>query len=156
MSSHLTLYFAKGSPPSQACLLLARHLKLDIEVKHINLLTGEQHSEEFLKLNPLNKVPVLVDGDFVLSESRAILAYLVNTRNAGSDLYPTDLKTRALIDQRLYFDATVVFQKLGALVVSSSIYESVQLANRVHARLQESIMARRKLIKSREMVFEQF
>lgn len=121
MPSHLTLYFAKASPPARACLLLARHLKLDIEVKHVNLASGEQHSEEYLKLNPLKKVPVLVDDDFVLSESRAILVYLINTRQAGSDLYPTDPKTRALIDQRLYYDATVVFQKLAELVVSSSV-----------------------------------
>jgi glutathione S-transferase len=118
MASKLTLYFAPGSPPARACLLLARYMKLDIEVKHVKLETGEQHSEEFKKLNPNSKVPVLVDGDFVLYESRAILAYLVNSRKVGSDLYPSDPKLRAIIDQRLYYDATNVFAKLADLVVS--------------------------------------
>lgn len=118
MPSNLTLYFATGSPPARACLLLARYLKLDIEVKHVNLGGGEQHSDEFKKLNPLSKVPVLVDGEFVLGESRAIMAYLVNSRKPGNDLYPSDPKKRALVDQRLYYDATNVFIKLADLVVS--------------------------------------
>lgn len=118
MASKLTLYFAYGSPPSRACLLLARYLKLDIELKEVDLVSGEQNGEAFLKINPLHKVPVLVEGDFVLVESRAIMTYLLTTRSPGSDLYPSDPKQRALVDSRLYYDATVVFERLADLVVS--------------------------------------
>lgn len=114
----ITLYFTEGSPPARACLLLLRQLKLEVDIKTVDLFNKEQHSEEFSKLNPAKKVPVLVDGDFVLAESRAILAYLVNSKKAGSDLYPSDPKARALVDQRLYYDATNVFEKLATLVVS--------------------------------------
>jgi glutathione S-transferase len=93
----LTLYFSTPSGPARSVLLLARYLKLDIEVKHINLGAGEQHDPEFLKINPLHKVPVLVDGDYILSESRAILDYLVNSRQPGSDLYPSDAKAECSI-----------------------------------------------------------
>jgi glutathione S-transferase len=98
-------------------------LELDIEIKHIDLVAGDQRKPEFLKLNPRNKVPVLVDGDFVLCESKAIMAYLVNSRKPGSSLYPVDAKQRAKVDQFLYYDATVVFPSLSALVVSSKIFE---------------------------------
>lgn len=118
MPSKVTLYFTAGSPPARAVLLLARYLKVDVELKQVDLRAGEQKTESFAKLNPQGKVPVLVDGDFVLSESRAILAYLVNSRKPGSDLYPTDPKARALVDHRLYYDATSIFDKLIALVVS--------------------------------------
>ena len=118
MSSKLTLHFAIGSPPARAILMLARYLKLDIEVVYVDLYGGQQHTAEFMKLNPLRQVPVLVDDDFVLTESRAILAYLVNSREPGSDLYPTEPKARSLVDQRLYYDATVVFEKLMELIVS--------------------------------------
>lgn len=119
MAPKTTLYFAYGSPPARACLLLARYLKLDIEHEAVDLVRGEHHSEAFLKINPLHKVPVLVEGDFVLVESRAILAYLVSSRSPNSDLYPADLKQRALVDSRLYYDATIVFERLADLVVSA-------------------------------------
>lgn len=70
---------------------------------------GREHfSEEFLKLNPLHTIPVLVDGDLILTESRAIACYFCNLK-PGSSLYPTDPKARALVDLRLYYDATAVY-----------------------------------------------
>lgn len=117
----LTLYFAAGSPPSRSCLILARILKLDIEIKNINLAAGDQHKPEFLKLNPLHQVPVLVDGDFVLAEGRAILGYLVNKYSPGNSLYPIDPQKRAKVDQRLYYDATVVFEAAAQIIVSESV-----------------------------------
>ena len=113
----LNLHFALGSPPARACLMLIRNLELDVQVVNVNLAGGEQHSDEFAKLNPLHKVPVLVDDDFVLSESRAIMAYLVNAKKPESSLYPSDPKARARIDQRLYYDATVVFPSAANFVV---------------------------------------
>lgn len=106
------------SPPSRAALLAIRNLGLEVEIKNVNLLKGEHLTPEFLKLNALHRVPVLVDGDFILSESRAIMTYLANSRKPGSNLYPADAKTRALIDQRLYYDATVVFEANGDAIVS--------------------------------------
>lgn len=88
-----------------------RNLCLDVEIKNVNFLKGENKSEEFSKLNPLHQVPVLVEDDgFVLTESRAIATYLVDSNEVNSPLYPTDPIKRAIVDQRLYYDATVVFQ----------------------------------------------
>lgn len=112
------LYYTAGSPPARAVLFLIRYLDIDVEVKNLNLLQREQYSEEFLKINPAHEVPTLVDGDFVLTESRAILAYLINSRNSGSDLYPSDPKARARVDQRLSYDH-VLFTKNGLLIVSN-------------------------------------
>lgn len=117
--SSLKFYHAIGSPPSRGCLMLIRKIELDAEVKLVNLAAGEQNDPEFLKLNPQHQVPVLVDGDFVLTESRAILAYLINKFKPGSGLYPNDPKARALVDQRLYYDATVVFESNAQIIVSS-------------------------------------
>lgn len=127
-------------------MLLARYLELDIDFQFVDLAVREQHSEDFLKLNPLHKVPVwiiyklfwrivldiiylqvLVDGDFVMSESRAILAYLVSAHKPESDLLPTDVKERALVDQRLYYDATVLFDQVFGLVVGFYVCEVVGL-----------------------------
>jgi glutathione S-transferase len=103
---------------SRACMLLARFLELNFEIKEVNIPNDEQFNEDFAKLNPAKKIPVLVDGDFVLSESRAILAYLVNSRKPGSSLYPSDPKERGIVDQRLYYDATVFLPNMLAVIVS--------------------------------------
>lgn len=106
-----------GSPPSRAVLQTIRILGLDVEVTNVDLMQGENKSPEYLKLNPMHQVPVLVDGDFVLTESRAIMAYLVNSYKPGSNLYPIDPKKRALIDQRLYFDCVNFFELAASILV---------------------------------------
>ena len=126
MSSRLTFYHAIGSPPSRACLMLIRLMELDVNLNILNLSAGEQNSEEFLKINPLHNVPVLVDDDFILTESRAILAYLVNSRKPGSSLYPIESKARALVDMRLYYDATVVFESVAQIIVSNSDIQNIR------------------------------
>lgn len=127
----LKLYFAQGSPPSRGVLLLMRTMKLDVEIKNVNLAAGEHLSEEFLKINPLHQVPVLVDGDFILTESRAIMGYLVGKYNAGSSLYPADALKRAVIDQRLYYDATVVFEAGAQIIVSESKTKKIERVTKI-------------------------
>ena len=57
------------------------------------------NSAAFLKLNPNAMVPVIIDGDFVLWESNAIVRYLAARHAPDSDLYPADLQARALADK---------------------------------------------------------
>ncbi|NUN06829.1 MAG: glutathione S-transferase family protein [Bdellovibrio sp.] len=68
-----------GSPLSSAgrCFWALEELGLPYEVMPIDMRAKEHKSESFLRLNPNGKVPVLVDGDFVLWESMAITNYLV-------------------------------------------------------------------------------
>lgn len=124
MTDKISLYYTAGSPPSRACINLARILNVEIELKNVNMIKGELHTEWFKQLNPVKKIPVMVYNGFILAESRAILAYIVNKWKPGSSWYPNIPEQRALIDQRMYFDATIVFPSLGGVVVS--IFESYQ------------------------------
>ena len=72
--------------------------------------TSDTHSPEFRKVNPLGKVPVLIDGDFVLPESAAICEYLED-KLPGRSIWPLDLQARArarmlceIIDLYLFMD----------------------------------------------------
>lgn len=123
-----TLYHNALSPPSRAALLSVRNLGLEVEVKHIDTYKGEQNTPEYLKINPLHQVPVLVDGDFILTESRAIICYLASS--AKSKLYPTDLKKRAVVDSRLFFDATNSFPVIRDFAVSVIISVFLKLTKR--------------------------
>lgn len=74
---------------------------LDVELEEVDLRDAAVKVATLLPYNPNTKVPVLVDGDFVLWESRAILGYLAG----GTPLYPADRKRRAIIDQWMYWGA---------------------------------------------------
>tara|TARA_R110002074_G_scaffold148510_1_gene299982 strand:+ start:1800 stop:2384 length:585 start_codon:yes stop_codon:yes gene_type:complete len=63
----------------------------------VNLRNVEQKGEEYLKINPMGKVPAMVDGDVVLTESIAIQRYIA--RKSKSDLYPSTVKEQAVVDR---------------------------------------------------------
>ena len=53
------------------------------ELRYVDIMAGEQKRPEFLKLNPMGKLPVIVDGEAVVSESAAIAMYLADRYSAG-------------------------------------------------------------------------
>ena len=71
-------------------------LALDYTARPIQPRTGETKSEEFTRINPRQKIPVLQDGDFTIAESPAIIAYLSETYGTAENrLVPTDPRQRA-------------------------------------------------------------
>ncbi|KAI8468780.1 MAG: thioredoxin-like protein [Monoraphidium minutum] len=73
-----TLYVDMMSQPSRAVVIFCRLNKLPVEVRLVRLDKGEHRQPWFLELNPLAKVPLLVDGPLRLPESPAILLYLAD------------------------------------------------------------------------------
>ena len=67
---------------------MAHELALDYEPKLIGPRTGETQGAEFRALNVKEKVPVLVDDRFVLTESAAIVTYLGDAHGAEAGLVP--------------------------------------------------------------------
>ena len=67
---------------------MLHELGLDYEPHLIGSRTGETQSDAFRRLNPKEKIPVLVDGALVLSESAAIITYLADRYGAGTGLTP--------------------------------------------------------------------
>ncbi|XP_061357255.1 glutathione S-transferase zeta class-like [Gastrolobium bilobum] len=75
---------------------IALNLKgLQYEYKAVNLLKGEQSHPEFLELNPVGFVPVLVDGHAVIFDSLAIIMYLED-KYPQQPLLPSDIHKRAI------------------------------------------------------------
>lgn len=99
----LTLYVHPLSAPALAAHLCVNTLGVECEVKTVDLMNGEQMREAYKKINPYGKVPALVDGDFSVSESGAIMRYLA--RREKSALYPSDLQGRATAEQWMDFVA---------------------------------------------------
>jgi glutathione S-transferase len=75
-------------------LWVAKELGIDYEHFPIEIGDAGARTPEFLAINPNGRLPVIVDGDFVLFESLAITMYLAKKHAAGS-LYPATLEGEA-------------------------------------------------------------
>ena len=109
----LVLYYGSGSPFAWRVQLALEHKALAYERKVLSFSAGDTRKPEFLALNPRHRVPVLVDGDFVLYESNAIVEYLDEAYPAtGAPLFPGNVRTRALARRLImevdsYFDDAI-------------------------------------------------
>ena len=75
-------------------LWVAKELGLDYQHLPIEIGDDGAKSPEFLAINPNGRLPVIVDGDFVLFESLAITLYLAKKHSSGK-LYPATLEGEA-------------------------------------------------------------
>jgi glutathione S-transferase len=83
----------------------------------IDMFAGEHRSPEFMKINPMGKVPALIDDDFNVYDSHAIAIYMVEKFAKDDSMYPKDLKLRTVVNQRLFFDASYLFQRLYEVLI---------------------------------------
>lgn len=84
----------------------------------IDIAGGENRQPWFLQLNPQHTLPTLVDEGRSLWDSHAICTYLIDKYGGTNHpLYPADLYTRARIQQRLYFDTSVLFSIGRSIVI---------------------------------------
>ncbi|XP_036331250.1 glutathione S-transferase 1-like [Rhagoletis pomonella] len=107
----LVLYGMDPSPPVRTVLLVLNELQLPYEYKVVNLLERDNHNDEYRKLNPQGTVPTLVDDGHAITDSHAIIAYLASKYGKNDSLYPKDLVKRSIVDQRLYYDTGVIFER---------------------------------------------
>ncbi|CAN5845517.1 glutathione S-transferase [soil metagenome] len=94
----MKLYHFPVSPNSRRVLAVIYHLGLDCDLEAVDLSSGQQMKPEFFRLNPNHMIPTLVDRDFVLWESNAIMQYLCS-KKPGSTLWPSDAKAQADINR---------------------------------------------------------
>ena len=85
-----------GFPPSPrtwAARAVAAQLGVPLELEFVDLTKGQQHSPEYRAINPTGRSPTLVDGDFKLWETTAIMHYLAARK--PNTLWPDDARIRA-------------------------------------------------------------
>jgi glutathione S-transferase len=112
-----------GFPPTRSirALWTLRELDVAFEFVNVDLLKGEHRRPEFLAINPAGKLPVLVDGDFVLTESVAIVLYLADKyREKG--LLPAGIRARAEAHRWLLFTVTELEQPLWRISRHTALY----------------------------------
>lgn len=142
--SQLHLYWASGSPYAWRVMLALEVKRLSYESHLIEFSSGELKSDSYLRMNPRGRVPTLRDGDYVVYESTAILAYLEakypEVPLFGSTPEQVGNIWRAIGELASYCDDVfqpniirpLYFNKTGDAVVSQRLKETIP---KLHAEL---------------------
>ncbi|WP_298822216.1 glutathione S-transferase family protein [uncultured Roseibium sp.] len=113
----MKLYVTDLSPNSRRVIAAVGHLGFDgeTEIQKYDLIKGEHRSDELKAVNPNQKVPVLVDGDFSLWEANPIMIYL--GERAGDEAFcPTDRRGRIEVVRWMSWEVQHFNRALGDIV----------------------------------------
>ena len=99
----IKFYYNTGPNPMKVALFL-EEANIDYEAIPVDTRKGEQHKDNYLKINPNAKAPTIVDGDNVVFDSNAILLYLGEKTNKF--MPNNDLKSKSELYSWLMFVAT--------------------------------------------------
>ncbi|MCU5783162.1 glutathione S-transferase domain-containing protein [Alcanivorax balearicus MACL04] len=130
-----------GTPPTRAlrAIWLLNELGLEYQMLPVDILKGETREPDFLALNPAGKVPVLVDGDLVITESSAIQLYLAD-KYSQAGFVPETVEDRAKMYRWIFFLATEIEQPLWRIARHTFLYpEEKQLPQDVDLARQECL-----------------
>lgn len=127
-----------GTPPTRALrvIWLLNELGLEFESRPLDLMAGEATQAPVVDLSPAAKVPVLVDGDVVLTESAAIQLYLAE-KHPEAGLMPASLEDRGQMYRWMFFLVTEIEQPLWRIARHTFIYPE-------HKRLPQDVALARK------------
>jgi glutathione S-transferase len=98
-----------------------QELGVEFDSTVVDLRAGEHRRPEFLALNPAGKLPVLVDGELVFTESAAIVLYLAE-KYPDRKLVPGDPAARAEHNRWLLFAVTELEQPLWRITRNTALY----------------------------------
>ena len=90
----MKLHIVDGSPSARRVQAVINHLGLHVDYVVHDLFKAELRDPQYLKINPNALSPTLVDGEFELWESTAIMQYLADKAGA-EQLFPRELHLRA-------------------------------------------------------------
>ena len=139
MGDKTILYGNRMATCTNTVLAFLRVAGIPYELKNVDIFAGENKTEEYKKLNPFQKIPVLDDNGFVLRESMVLCRYLVNSRNVAESWYPKDAKKRALVDLGLehWSQSAGKFFAIGLQAFGKSDATKEQAKETVDAAIKE-------------------
>ncbi len=113
MESTMIKLYGSGPSRSFRALWALEEAGLDYEYQHIKIGSSEENGSRhpsYTAINRQGKVPTLVDGELILTESAAIVNYVA--RLADKQLMPRSVAEKAEYDEFCYFILTDLEQPL--------------------------------------------
>ena len=126
----LTLYMHPVSTTARPVSLFIAEKNLPVTEKVVDMQNGEHRSDAYGAINPSKQVPALVDGDFRMAESSAILKYLASKFDCPE--YPKDLEKRAKVDEAMDWFNTWLSREFCYGVVYPQIFPHHKRPTDVH------------------------
>jgi len=139
----MKLYMNVLSPNVRRARLTAAVLDIALEEITLDLSKGEHKTPAYLALNPNGVVPTLVDGDYVLTESRAIMQYLASTK-PESGLLPRDERGRADVARWQFWDAVHFSPNVGTLAFQRVLKQRFGMGAPDEAKIAEALTSVRR------------
>jgi GST-like protein len=109
-------FYTWRTPNGQKVAIMLEEVELAFKIHEVNITKQEQFHADFLKINPNNKIPVIIDNDgpdhrpIIVTESGAILFYLAEKTGK---FIPSDARRRVEMMQWLMFQMSTVGPMLG-------------------------------------------
>jgi glutathione S-transferase len=141
----MKLYQHPSSTNARRARLTAAVLGIPLDEVLVDLGKGEHKRPEYLALNPNGAVPTLVDGDFVLTESRAIMQYLASKR-PDSGLFPEDESARFQVIRWQFWDATHFSPAVGTVFFEKILKRVFGLGDPDAGRIAEGLANHRRFM----------
>tara|TARA_B100001741_G_C16450899_1_gene550352 strand:+ start:37 stop:729 length:693 start_codon:yes stop_codon:yes gene_type:complete len=99
----LKFYYNTGPNPMKVALFL-EETEMEYQAIPVDTRRGDQHKDEYLKINPNAKAPTIIDDNLIVFDSNAILLYLAE--KTGKFLPDKSLESKSKLYSWLMFVAT--------------------------------------------------
>uniref|UniRef100_A0A1B6DWY0 Uncharacterized protein n=2 Tax=Clastoptera arizonana TaxID=38151 RepID=A0A1B6DWY0_9HEMI len=145
----IQFYHLEISSPCRAVDMVIHHFDIPVHYINVDLFSGDHLKPEFIKLNPAHTIPVIDDEGFILYESRAICAYLMNKYGKDDSLYPKDVLMRGKVDEQLYFSDDLFY--LFKIITLQVLNENLKiLTNKQNADILDRFKAMEQILSKQD------
>jgi glutathione S-transferase len=141
----MKLYSFPPSPNTWKVRAVAAHLGIPLKIEFVDLTKGASRTPEFIAVNFMGRTPALVDGDFKLGESTAIMQYIAGKK--PNALWPDDARARADIMRWQCWSLAhwskdgcepIIFERLVKQIVGMGAADETVIAKAIEAFTREA------------------
>ncbi|HVU05969.1 MAG TPA: glutathione S-transferase [Polyangiaceae bacterium] len=105
-------------------LWMLEEVGVPYELHHVDILAGAQKTPEILSLNPMGKLPILKDGETIVTEGAAIALYLADRYSYGTLAPKVDDPARAAYLRWAFFAPSVIEPGISTRASGWAVKES--------------------------------
>ncbi len=134
----MKLFYAPGACSLASHIALAE-ADVEFELIKVDFSSSQQRTEGFLAMNPKGRVPVLVDGDEIITESPAILRYIAR-KYPDAGLWPEDIMEDARCAEWLSWCVSGIHVAFAHIARSYRYASSAEAMAEVEEKGRETVL----------------